>query len=366
MDIQWICAATIILAWFCRGSSEHQMSVEPPGNLQIIDPGRLGYLYIEWQPPPALLVLEHCTIKYKLKYRSAGDAEWKVIFTKHLKYSDNFDLSKPTEVKVQTLLEGRCMNDSEVGSDWTHATFQVPSPGELESQIRDFHCVYYNWEYLTCTWQPGRLAAPGACYEFYYWYEGLDQAKQCSDYVQTDGRNVGCNLQNLRQAEYMDFNVCVNGSSEFLELRPSYFTFHLQNLVKPSPPEQLSVSISTHKDIHVTWSPPAGGSPPHCLDYEVQLAEEDGKAGADWVAVAVQAETTFTFSQPNGSHFSCVRVRGKHSVFCADKGFWSDWSQECFSVSRKDEKQLFILIAIFLSFLAVCIVFILATQLQKR
>ncbi|XP_026508713.1 interleukin-13 receptor subunit alpha-2 [Terrapene carolina triunguis] len=366
MDIQWICAVTIILAWFCRGSSGHQTAVEPPRNLQIIDPGLLGHLYIEWQPPPSLLTLDQCTIKYKLKYRSTGDADWKVVFTKKLKYGDGFDLSKRTEAKVQTLLEGRCTNESEVKSDWTHATFQVPSQGDLESQIRDFHCVYYNWEHLTCTWQRGRLAPLGACYEFYYWYEGLDHAMQCSDYIQTHGRNTGCKLQNLRQAEYIDFNVCVNGSSESTQLRPSYFTFHLQNLVKPSPPEKLSVSISAYEDVHVEWSPPARGAPPQCLDYEVQLTEHDGDADAPWTAVSTQVETAFTFSQANRSRVSCVRVRGKTNMFCADKGFWSEWTRECFYVSRKDEKQLFILIAVVLSFLTVIIIFILAAQCKKR
>uniref|UniRef100_A0A452IAH0 Fibronectin type-III domain-containing protein n=2 Tax=Gopherus agassizii TaxID=38772 RepID=A0A452IAH0_9SAUR len=366
MDIKWICAVTIILAWFCRASSAHQTSVEPPRNLQIIDPGLLGHLYIEWQPPPSLLTLDQCTIKYKLKYRSTGDADWKVVFTKKLKYGDGFDLSKRTEAKVQTLLEGHCTNESEVKSDWTHTTFQLPSQGELESQIRDFHCVYYNWEHLTCTWQLGQLAPPGARYELYYWYEGLDHAVQCSDYIQTHGRNTGCNLQNLRQAEYIDFNVCVNGSSESTQLRPSYFTFRLQNLVKPSPPEKLSVSISAYEEIHVEWSPPAGGTPPHCLDYEVQLTEHDGDADAPWTAVSTQVETTFTFSQANRSRATCVRVRGKTNMFCANKGFWSEWTRKCFYVSRKDEKQLFILIAVVLSFLTVIIIFIFAAQHKKR
>nr|XP_048719986.1 LOW QUALITY PROTEIN: interleukin-13 receptor subunit alpha-2 [Caretta caretta] len=364
MDIQWICAVTTILAWFCTGSSGHQTSVEPPRNLQIIDPGLLGHLCIEWQPPPSLLTLDQCTIKYKLKYRSTGDADWKVVFTKKLKYGVGFDLSKRTEAKVQTLLEGRCTNESEVKSDWTHTTFQLPSQGDLESQIRDLHCVYYDWEHLTCTWQLGRLAPPGARYEFYYWYEGLDHAVQCDDYRQTHGRNTGCNLQNLRQAEYTDFNVCVNGSSESTWLRPSYFTFHLQNLVKPSPPEKLSLSISASEEVHVEWSPPAGGTPPHCLDYEVQLTERDGDD--PWASVSTQVETAFTFSQSNRSHVACVRVRGKTNVFCADKGFWSEWTRECFYVSRKDEKQLFLLIAVVLSFLTIVIIFILAAQRKKR
>ncbi|XP_067404086.1 interleukin-13 receptor subunit alpha-2 [Emydura macquarii macquarii] len=360
MDIQWICAGTVIIMWFCTGSSIHLTSVDPPHNLQIIDPGLLGHLYIEWQPPSSLLPLDQCTIKYKLKYRSVGDADWKVVFTKKLKYGDGFDLSKTTEAKVQTLLEGRCTNESEVRSDWAHATFQVPTPGELASQIRDFHCVYYNWEQLTCTWQVGQLVPPGARYEFYYWYEGLDHAVQCDDYIQTHGRHTGCNLQNLRQAEYIDFNVCVNGSSEATWLRPSYFTFHLQNLVKPSPPEKLSVSISAD-EVHMTWSPPDGSTPPHCLDYEVQLAGDDGDADATWVFASSQVETAFTFSRANRSHVSCVRVRGKTNMFCADKGFWSEWTQECFYVSH-----LYLLPAVVFSFLSICIIFILAAQRKKR
>lgn len=56
----------------------------------------------------------------------------------------------------------------------------------------------------------------------------------------------------------------------------------LSSLVKPSPPEKLSVSISAD-EVHVTWSPPDGSTPPQCLDYEVQLAGDDGDADATWV-----------------------------------------------------------------------------------
>lgn len=57
------------------------------------------------------------------------------------------------------------------GASWP---LQLSSPsrvtGALESRIQDFRCVYYNWEHLRCTWQPGRQAPPGARYELYYWY----------------------------------------------------------------------------------------------------------------------------------------------------------------------------------------------------
>lgn len=42
-------------------------------------------------------------------------------------------------------------------------------------------------------------------------------------------------------------------------------------------------------------------------------------------------ETALTISRANQSRISCVRVRGRTNIFCADQGFWSEWTQECFS-----------------------------------
>lgn len=42
-------------------------------------------------------------------------------------------------------------------------------------------------------------------------------------------------------------------------------------------------------------------------------------------------ETAVTISRANQSHISCVRVRGRANIFCADQGFWSEWTQDCFS-----------------------------------
>lgn len=42
-------------------------------------------------------------------------------------------------------------------------------------------------------------------------------------------------------------------------------------------------------------------------------------------------ETALTISRANQSHVSCVRVRGRTNIFCADQGFWSEWTQDCFS-----------------------------------
>jgi len=53
-------------------------------------------------------------------------------------------------------------------------------------------------------------------------------------------------------------------------------------LAKPSPPKQLAVSMSASEELRVAWSPPGGGTPPQCLEYEVQLTGEPGDAKAAW------------------------------------------------------------------------------------
>ncbi|NWY62771.1 I13R2 protein, partial [Chionis minor] len=340
--------------------------VAPPQDLQITDPGLLGSLDIEWKPPPNVQTFSECTVKYECEYRNAGDRDWKVIFTRKLKFRAGFDLGRTAEVKVRTLLEGRCTNDAEVQSDWIYATFQVPLQGKLESEVQNFHCVYHDWEYLKCTWQPGLLAPHDVHYGLYYWYEGLERAAQCHDYIQDDGINIGCMLQNLSRAEYKDLSVCVNGSAAAAPLRPFYVTLRLHNLAKPSPPKQLVVSTSAAEELRVAWSPPGGETPPQCLEYEVQLAEDTGDAEAAWASVSTQTETALTISRANQSRVSCVRVRGRTNIFCADRGFWSEWTQECFSVSRKEDKQLFILIPVILSLSMSLIIFTLIGQCKKR
>ncbi|XP_032928178.1 interleukin-13 receptor subunit alpha-2 isoform X2 [Catharus ustulatus] len=354
------------LVWgWVLASSSSPSTVAPPRDLQITDPGLLGSLDVEWKPPAHVQAFNECTVKYQFEYRSTGDRDWKVIFTRKLKFRVGFDLSRTAEVRLQTLLKGRCTGDVEVQSDWIYATFQIPSQGKLESEVQNFHCIYHDWEYLKCTWQPGLLTPRGVHYGLYYWYEGLDHTVQCDHYIQEHGMNVGCVLQNLSQAEYRDLNICVNGSAA-AAVRPLYTTLRLHNLAKPSAPEQLALSVSAAGELLVAWSPPGGRVPRHCLEYEVQVAEDAGGAAAAWAFVSTQMETTLTISRANQSHISCVRVRGRTNVFCADQGFWSEWTQDCFSVPRKEDKQLFILIPVILSLSISLVVFMLIGQCKKR
>ncbi|XP_077042257.1 interleukin-13 receptor subunit alpha-2 isoform X1 [Agelaius phoeniceus] len=320
-------AVSLLWGWLLASSSSSPSTVAPPQDLRITDPGLLGSLDVEWKPPPHAQTFQECTVKYKLEYHSTGDRDWKVIFTRKLKLRVGFDLSRTAEVRLQTLLRGRCTGDVEVQSDWIYATFQIPPQGKLESEVQNFKCIYHDWEYLKCTWQPGLLTPHGVHYGLYYWYEGLEQAVQCAQYIQEQGLNLGCVLHNLSQAEYRDLHICVNGSAAGAQLRPLYSTLRLHNLAQPSAPEQLQLSVSAAQELRAAWSPPGGRVPPHCLEYEVQVAED----AAAWAFVSTQMETAVTISRANQSHVSCVRVRGRTNIFCADQGFWSEWTQDCFS-----------------------------------
>ncbi|NXN05328.1 I13R2 protein, partial [Sylvia borin] len=337
--------------------------VAPPRDLQITDPGLLGSLDVEWKPPSHIPAFNDCTIKYKFEYRSTGDRDWKVIFTRKLKFRVGFDLSRSAEVRLQTLLKGQCTDDVEVQSDWIYATFQTPPQGKLESEVQNFHCIYHDWEYLKCTWQPGLLTPRGVHYGLYYWYQGLEQALQCGHYIQEHGINVGCVLQNLSQAEYQDMNICVNGSAAATLLRPLYTTLRLHNLGKDGREAAGQLTQPRHT------LPALGGlsSVPH---------QTDPGGGTSFLdissfcflsqVVSTQMETALTISRANQSHVSCVRVRGRTNIFCADQGFWSEWTQACFSVSRREDKQLFILLPVILSLSISLIIFMLIGQCKKR
>ncbi|XP_005419984.1 interleukin-13 receptor subunit alpha-2 [Geospiza fortis] len=340
------------LLWGCLlpSSSSSPSTVAPPQGLQITDPGLLGSLDVEWKPPPHAQTFQECTVKYKLEYHSAGDRDWKVIFTRKLKLRVGFDLSRTAEVRLQTLLKGRCTDDVEVQSDWIYATFQIPPQGKLESEVQNFKCIYHDWEYLKCTWQPGLLTPRGVHYGLYYWYEGLEQAAQCAQYIQEHGLNLGCVLHNLSQAEYRDLRICVNGSAAATQLRPLYSTLRLHNLAQPSAPEQLQLSVSAAQELTQPL-----------LTLSLSLSPLSTA-----LFVSTQTETAVTISRANQSHISCVRVRGRTNIFCADQGFWSEWTQDCFSVPRKEDKQLFILIPVILSLSISLIIFMLIGQCKKR
>nr|XP_031302528.1 interleukin-13 receptor subunit alpha-2 [Camelus dromedarius]XP_031302529.1 interleukin-13 receptor subunit alpha-2 [Camelus dromedarius] len=340
LDIRCLYTLLICTAFGSTLCSNAEIKVNPPQDFEIVDPGYLGYLCLQWQPPLSLDNFKECTIEYELKYRNIDSESWKTIITKNLYYKDGFDLNKGVEAKIHTLLTGQCTNGSEVQSSWSEATYWTSTQGNLETKIQDMDCVYYNWQYLLCSWKPGMGVHFDTNYSLFYWYEGLDHAVQCADYIKANGKNIGCRFPYLESSDYKDFYICVNGSSESQAITPSYFIFQLQNIVKPLPPDDLSFSVKNSKEINLKWSIPRGPIPAKCFIYEIEFKEDD----TAWVTTTIENEIYFTRTS-NESHRLCFLVRSKVNIYCSDDGIWSEWGDEqCWKGDIRMETLVFFLI----------------------
>ncbi|XP_060038730.1 interleukin-13 receptor subunit alpha-2 isoform X2 [Erinaceus europaeus] len=323
LDIRYLYTLLMCVAFDSALSSDADIKVNPPQNFEIVDPGYLGYLYLQWQPPLSLDDFKDCEIEYKLKYRNIGNKYWKTIITKNLHYKDGFDLNKGIEAKIHTILPGQCANGSEIQSSWSETTYQTSTQGNLDTKIQDMDCIYYNWQYLLCSWTAGTGANIDTNYNLFYWYEGLNQAIQCSNYIKANEKNIGCRFPYLESSDYKDFYICVNGTSESKPIRSSYFIFQLQNIVKPLPPDFLSLTVKNSEEINLKWNFPRGPIPGRCFVYEIEVMEDD----------STKLTTSFEnqvhiIKTSNKSQQLCFLVRSKVNNYCSDDGIWSEWSEE--------------------------------------
>nr|XP_015863742.2 interleukin-13 receptor subunit alpha-2 isoform X1 [Peromyscus maniculatus bairdii] len=344
MDVDTRCLGLFLLCTIIGHSLE--IKVNPPQDFEIMDPGLLGYLYLQWKPPVLMENFKECTLEYELKYRNVDSDNWKTIITRNLIYKDGFDLNKGIEGKIRTHLSEQCTNGSEVQSSWMEASYGISDAGSLETKIQDMKCIYYNWQYLVCSWKPGKVAHSDTNYTMFFWYEGLDHALQCSNYLRDNEKNVGCKLSNLVSSDYKDFFICVNGSSNMEPIRSSYTVFQLQNIVKPLPPEFLHISVENPTEMRMKWSIPEGPIPPRCYTYEL-VVREDGISRES----ATDKNDMKLKKRANDSEELCFFVRSKVNIYCADDGIWSEWSEEeCWEGFEGPDSKIIFLVPICLFF----------------
>ncbi|XP_053556184.1 interleukin-13 receptor subunit alpha-2 [Bombina bombina] len=301
-------------------ASAHSISVDPPSNLTISDPGFLGVLDIKWNPPNTAATSIQCKVLYELVYKNVATNHWKVIQTRTINHRAAFNLSEVIEVKIRSFLKGPCTNGSQVWSEWVKTQYSVPLQGNPESQIESFRCVYYNWENLTCFWVPGKLFDHHSNYELHYWHEGLSHIKSCPTYLKHNRIHTGCVFKDQLKS-YTNVFLRVIGIPSLSPIRSSYFILQIQDIVKPAPPEMLSVSKINADFIQIEWKPPQGKVPPGCLKYEIQYQDHHGA----WKSAEEQRETSRNIS----SDSTCAQVKGKVNMYCAKDGFWSEWNTHC-------------------------------------
>uniref|UniRef100_A0A672G6R0 Interleukin 13 receptor, alpha 2 n=1 Tax=Salarias fasciatus TaxID=181472 RepID=A0A672G6R0_SALFA len=300
-------------------------SVSPPEDLQVLDPGHLGHMVITWSPPVNMDSMTECTVQYQLEYFNTYRNSWSAIRTKLTTYSAQFDLMKDVRVRVYTLLGGPCTNNTMIMSANYTEVIQKPSDtGIMDTEIRDFKCVFQNMEYMECKWTRSPNTPAKSQLNLFFWHEELDQAEECPKYIFSRGIRRGCNFTEKPLPDFTDINFCVNGSSPQGPLKQTFISLQIQNYVKPAAVEKMYLQTGPDLQLELHWEPPAGSIPEHCLEWEVKCSRGDP------VAKLLPSSTEISLSLPSAGRDKrrCYKVRSKLHKYCADKSFWSDWSQK--------------------------------------
>ncbi|KAM9324021.1 interleukin-13 receptor subunit alpha-2 [Gastrophryne carolinensis] len=304
--------------------------VDPPTNIKIDDPGYLGLLDISWQPP-ASLNNSHCPARYELQYYN-NEQQWKLVRMKEQTYRAAFDFGKTIDIKVRTYLKGACTNEKEVWSEWAGLSYLMPVQGIPESSVKHFHCINYNFETLKCEWNVGKLSN-NSNYELQYWQEGMPHKKTCDTYMIRNGINIGCVFRSHQFEVFSDVFICVTGTPGLDPIRPSYYSFQTQNVGKPGSPEDVNITKTEANKLLLSWRPPKGKVPSHCLKYEIKF-----KSGTNSWKVITE-EITKIINRPDPKYSLCVHIRAKTHIYCTNDGYWSDWSPEtCWKDLKKKDK----------------------------
>ncbi|XP_076866934.1 interleukin-13 receptor subunit alpha-2 isoform X2 [Brachyhypopomus gauderio] len=324
----WMCLIVLVFPTNTQRDTSHSTVAgrvaDPPANIKVTDSGHLGHMTIEWSQPSSIQNLTDCTVRYQLRFYDTYAGRWKSVRTLRLSYAAQFDLEKPIQVRMLTLLKGACTNGTEILGEEVKFEHTPKHSGISGSRIRDFRCVYFNKEHMDCTWEQGNVMPLSSEHYLYYWHREMQAPQECPQYIVSPEDRMGCRFLPHTLVEFSEFNVCVNGSSAAGPLRPAYFSLEVQNHVQPARVSQLQVAFQDGL-VQARWEPPAGHIPEQCLEYELETSRESND-GRMWQWTNETEETTSGFLWEDMDGRICFRVRSKVNGYCADDGFWSDWS----------------------------------------
>ncbi|KAG9488406.1 hypothetical protein GDO78_007945 [Eleutherodactylus coqui] len=209
------------------------------------------------------------------------------------------------------------------------------------------HCRSYEKETFNCWWKPGPDGGLPTNYTLVYWTEKNNKRIECPDY-HTSGP-YSCSFSKAHFSMWILYSVIVNASNA-LGWNASYeYKFDMLDIVQPFPPRNLSLSYEAVETsmpyLIVKWNTPEKADVKTgwmTLVYQVRLREEKQQI---WEEHIVEQQTKLKiFSLTPGKTYA-VQVRCN-----ADKGKWSEWSEEEYfqipEVTKKQDLTLWISIGV--------------------
>ncbi|NXO41135.1 I13R1 protein, partial [Locustella ochotensis] len=231
----------------------------------------------------------------------------------------------------------------------------------------DLSCVWHNLEYMACTWRPGENASSDTNYTLFYWFDGLENPKKCSN-SSVDQGIFEC-IFNLTfpkvTSTYPAISILIRDDSE--EIMPMCASKNPTTLVKPATPEQLTLSKINDR-IDVKWSE-SETFPRSCLHYEVKCCNGDLDIGQ---IIPVSFHYYFFSSEMNSVSIAGIdanskytfKVRAKPKRECFNSDFHSDWSEEK-SIGEKRDSTIYVVLIITIPLIVAISTIILLVYLKR-
>ncbi|XP_063277953.1 interleukin-13 receptor subunit alpha-1 [Prinia subflava] len=302
-------------------------------------PSNLNYSFIHictlnwtWNPPEN--ISSSCNLEYSSDIITNGVPEDRTVWSKNPFRVMDAQLNEEMRLRVRS----ECKNDNtSEPSSWVETSL-LPE-GIPGTAAVDLSCVWHNLEYMACTWRPGKNASSDTNYTLFYWFDGLENPKKCSNSSVNQGifECIFSLTFPKVTSNYPAISVLIRGDSE--EIMPVCASKNPTTLVKPATPRQLSVS-KTNDRIDLKWSE-SETFPKNCLQYEVKCCNDDLDTGriilSEMNSVSIDgidANSKYTF-----------KVRAKPKWDCYNSDFHSDWSEEK-SIGEKRDSTVYVVLII--------------------
>uniref|UniRef100_A0A8B9J666 Interleukin 2 receptor, gamma b n=1 Tax=Astyanax mexicanus TaxID=7994 RepID=A0A8B9J666_ASTMX len=169
----------------------------------------------------------------------------------------------------------------------------------------DINCMFINWEYVNCSWTRPKMQ--NVNYTFSSKLSSKTVYKECPQYLQEHGQNVGCRIPFTVEDQFRHFSTNLSvGRNQ--SVTKDYD--QLLNRVKFNPPNNISVNwTGANGSLCLNWV--RSIKQQNCVRYMVPHKTNKNKYCIPYVS----KEVNFTF-----------QVRSKLEGSCGTSDFWSDWS----------------------------------------
>ncbi|XP_032886755.1 interleukin-13 receptor subunit alpha-1 [Amblyraja radiata] len=304
------------LALTARPVKAANCSVELPAptNLTVVLRG-IGHVNCSWSwlTPRHLENDTSSLYQYKSSFQY-DDGRWEQRKINSLLYREQcVDRNRKVIFKVRVYVKnetGSCRS-----SNWVSIT--IPSDEGVVA-VENFICVFYNFEYVNCTWDVNPTA-PDAIYHFHYWQRSMASVQNCSDYIYKGNRRAGCQIDGDKLLKESALNSRVQGVSARGKIKPFYYKLESFAFVKLRPPGRINVA-RIREGFNVSWEIPSDWKS-HCTKYEARVCS----VKRDSCVVYECQNAVEKINDADTKSKNSIQVRAMYDV-CGSSGIWSEWT----------------------------------------